>query len=115
MLIVVFKKTDGTSTSLRPLQSLRFDAEELREAEGGPLLARHEGQGWDVGGAHYLRLGHLHCSLARELVGSSDVQCGFGANALGSESMHPVQLALGNLQTADGFIQVRLRDSQLRL
>ena len=56
MLIVVFKKTDGTSTSLRPLQSLRFDGKELREAEGGPLLARHEGDGWDVGGTHFLRL-----------------------------------------------------------
>ena len=56
MLRVVFKKTDGGTTTIGPLQLLRFDGEEMREVEGGPLLARHEGHSWRVSGELFLRL-----------------------------------------------------------
>jgi hypothetical protein len=55
-LLLTFKKPDGTSITLGPLRQFRFDAEELREAEGAQLLARHEGRAWNVAGAHFLRL-----------------------------------------------------------
>jgi len=56
MLQVVFKKADGGTTTLGPLRILRFDAEELREVERGPLLAKHEGRSWTLRGEAFLRL-----------------------------------------------------------
>jgi hypothetical protein len=55
-MLLTFEKSGGESITLGPLKTLRLDGEELRELQGGPVLARHEGHSWTVQGQSYLRL-----------------------------------------------------------
>ena len=56
MLLVQFKKADGTAITLGPLVAIRLDGEELRETEAGPVLAKHHGHRWHVRQEEFLRL-----------------------------------------------------------
>src|SRR5437868_4553783 len=55
-MLLAFKKRDGAEIRLGPFTRFRLDGEELRELQGGPVLARHEGRHWNVRGEAYLRL-----------------------------------------------------------
>ena len=55
-MLLTFKKADGSSITLGPLQQFRLDGEKLRESLGGAVLAKHEGKAWNVAGEHFLRL-----------------------------------------------------------
>ena len=55
-MLLTFKTAAGKQTTLGPLEHFRFDREELRERNPGPVLARHEGHHWQVAGDAYLRL-----------------------------------------------------------
>lgn len=53
---VTFSKVDSSTRPLGTFRTVRLEGELLRESPGAPLLARHQGHRWKLGGEEYLRL-----------------------------------------------------------
>ena len=56
VMLLTFSKMDSSARPVGSFRTLRFEGELLRESPGAPLIARHQGHRWKLGGEEFLRL-----------------------------------------------------------
>jgi hypothetical protein len=55
-IVLTFQSRTGDRISKGPYPSVRLEGELIRERPGGPVIASHVPQGWNVDGKDYLRV-----------------------------------------------------------